>query len=839
MSSLHGWSRDRSRAPFRLGYGTGTSSATFRVDPIDALGRMSRSRLLTVFVVTLLTAATLAVRLAPPSAATSDDTPYSVPQVIDTNPDPNIVETTIIADELAVTDIGDGRAATGAMAFNGTIPGPEFHLTVGQRVRVHFENHLDTEDTGIHWHGIELPNKSDGTPLTQNLVPPGGSYLYDFVVTRPGVYWYHPHHQYSTNQVVRGLYGSLIVDDPNEAPLQANGTLPSQADTHTLMVSDLTVCKAPGQNDTVNYDPSLPHVSGGPLPAQGAPHPDDLCDTPFDQDGNPTNTPLPEGWIANVTPPNAAIVNEGQTVITNGMNVGGRGGTPAAPGALAANAHVLDVRPGQGLRLQLIAPTQIRYLRFRLTLSDGTFVPLVRVGGEGGLLDSAVLDGGVQTGFDFKYESGEIVLGPSERADVVAAFPAGASGVATLWTEDFQRLGTGFTNTPTVPVAHFNVTGTPVNPPYTISAGTPLRSATGDTIPVLTPSDIDGTVLNPATFSPPKTGNGTNAITLGLFNVNGVTGVHSPPGDYAAAPHQSSARYVTIGDTVELQVTNTSGLHHPFHMHGFSFQPVTLTRANNPTFTFPPEYVDVVDVPPNYTLTYRFEVHDRPQMDGTTPGGAAGRWVFHCHIFIHAHLGMISELVVTDADGNERPYVDMTPTSVQADEGDVAEVSGKVVDPDGDPITMTANVGQVVNNNDGTWTWSDDTTGAPETQPVFITGTDPQGLTGQVEFDLNVAQAVVTPLYRINAGGPTLSDPGGDFIGVGSVEPDRAGRDVDQRQQCGGRDGDGHVRHERRGPEPADDVVPVVGAHHADGGQPDELDVRRTGRFVRGADALR
>ena len=110
---------------------------------------------------------------APPSAATSDVSPYQTPQVVDTNPDPNIVETTIVADGLAVTDIGDGRAATGAMAYNGSIPGPEFHLTVGQRVRVHFENHLDTEATGIHWHGIELENKSDGTPFTQNLVPPG------------------------------------------------------------------------------------------------------------------------------------------------------------------------------------------------------------------------------------------------------------------------------------------------------------------------------------------------------------------------------------------------------------------------------------------------------------------------------------------------------------------------------------------------------------------------------------------------------------------------------------------------------------------------------------------
>ncbi len=254
-----------------------------------------RSRLFVAIVVAVVVAGMLVARAAAAVGRDVRRLALLVPQVVDTNPDPNIVETTIVADELAVTDIGDGRAATGAMAYNGSIPGPEFHLTVGQRVRVHFENHLDTEDTGIHWHGIELANKSDGTPLTQNLVPPGGSYLYDFVVTRPGVYWYHPHHQYSTNQVVRGLYGSLIVDDPNEAPLQANGTLPSPADTHTLMVSDLTVCKAPGQNDTVNFDPSLPHVSGGALPAQGAPHPDDLCDTPFDQDGNPTNTPLARG----------------------------------------------------------------------------------------------------------------------------------------------------------------------------------------------------------------------------------------------------------------------------------------------------------------------------------------------------------------------------------------------------------------------------------------------------------------------------------------------------------------------------------------------------------------
>ena len=72
---------------------------------------------------------------------------------------------------------------------------------------VHFENHLDDEVTGIHWHGIELANASDGTPLTQNQVPPGGKFLYKFKVSRPGVFWYHPHHHASTNQVFKGLYG--------------------------------------------------------------------------------------------------------------------------------------------------------------------------------------------------------------------------------------------------------------------------------------------------------------------------------------------------------------------------------------------------------------------------------------------------------------------------------------------------------------------------------------------------------------------------------------------------------------------------------------------------------
>ena len=80
-------------------------------------------------------------------------------------------------------------------------------------------------------------------------------------------------------------------------------------------------------------------------------------------------------------------------------------------------------------------------------------------------LDRAVLEGltTVPPGtFDPEYDSGEILLPPSVRADVVVAIPPGlgVGTVLTLWTRDFKRLdpGTGpWANLPTVPVMHLQV----------------------------------------------------------------------------------------------------------------------------------------------------------------------------------------------------------------------------------------------------------------------------------------------------------------------------------------------------------------------------------------------
>ena len=57
-------------------------------------------------------------------------------------------------------------------------------------------------------------------------------------------------------------------------------------------------------------------------------------------------------------------------------------------------------------------------------------------------------------------------------------------------------------------------------------------------------------------------------------------------------------------NTMELTMTNTTGAHHPFHLHGFSVQPIKLTPrtgTTGPSYSFPyNEFRDIVDVPGYY-----------------------------------------------------------------------------------------------------------------------------------------------------------------------------------------------------------------------------------------------
>ena len=95
---------------------------------------------------------------------------------------------------------------------------------------------------------------------------------------------------------------------------------------------------------------------------------------------------------------------------------------------------------------------------------------------------------------------------------------------------------------------------------------------------------------------------------------------------------------------------------------------------------------------------------------------------------------------------------------VIVDEGQTAANTGTVSDPDGDTVALTASVGSVTNNNDGTWSWSLATTDGPaDSQTVTITADDNQSGSVQTTFQLTVNN--VAP--SVTVAGPTTVDEGG------------------------------------------------------------------------------
>ena len=116
-----------------------------------------------------------------------------------------------VAPEAGHVDLGGPVVAT--WSYGGQIPGPEIRVRKGQVVQALLANRLPAGTT-VHWHGVAIRNDMDGVPgMTQGPVAAGREFTYRFAAAEPGTYWYHPH---VGVQLDRGLYGPLIVEDPDE-----------------------------------------------------------------------------------------------------------------------------------------------------------------------------------------------------------------------------------------------------------------------------------------------------------------------------------------------------------------------------------------------------------------------------------------------------------------------------------------------------------------------------------------------------------------------------------------------------------------------------------------------
>lgn len=114
----------------------------------------------------------------------------------------------------APADPTDEASAAAVEHRNGrecSVPGPTLRLREGDRVVVDFTNQHLHHHT-IHWHGQHTPWQADGVPgSTQDPVPKGGVFTYDFVAKRTGTLWYHCHVD-TAFHVMQGLYGVVIVE---------------------------------------------------------------------------------------------------------------------------------------------------------------------------------------------------------------------------------------------------------------------------------------------------------------------------------------------------------------------------------------------------------------------------------------------------------------------------------------------------------------------------------------------------------------------------------------------------------------------------------------------------
>ncbi len=122
---------------------------------------------------------------------------------------------TLIIDENQKIPISDQGHMFDGWTFNGTIPGPTMRVTQGDHVRIKVINSAGNQHPhSLHLHSIHAA-AVDGVSIggyEGGAIPPGGSFVYEFIAQPYGVFPYHCHVNPVADHINRGLYGMMIID---------------------------------------------------------------------------------------------------------------------------------------------------------------------------------------------------------------------------------------------------------------------------------------------------------------------------------------------------------------------------------------------------------------------------------------------------------------------------------------------------------------------------------------------------------------------------------------------------------------------------------------------------
>jgi FtsP/CotA-like multicopper oxidase with cupredoxin domain len=241
----------------------------------------------------------------------------------------------------------------------------------------------------------------------------------------------------------------------------------------------------------------------------------------------------------------------------------------------------LAMAAGQVERWRLVNVANARYVRFSL---GGTAFRII--GSDGGLLEAPV-------------SATEVLLTPGDRADIVVG-PLKSGTRLHVQALPYNR-GLGL---PKLPAVFGSVL---VGPREPSQADVPARLRT---IPPLATADAHPT-------REVRLGGRTSLRNFVDFTVDGTPHHHGAP--------------VKVGELQVWDVINETPIDHPFHLHGFFFEVLSVDGV-------PPAYrslEDTVNVPAKARVRIAWLPDDRP-----------GAWMAHCHILEHHAAGMMTHFHV-------------------------------------------------------------------------------------------------------------------------------------------------------------------------------------------------
>ncbi len=410
-----------------------------------------------------------------------------------------------------------GGALVEAFTYDGVVPGPTLRGTLGETLEVTFTNGLE-HPTTIHWHGVHVPWAMDGVTWMQDPIEPGGVFTYTYELTRPGTFWFHPHFD-TERQVDLGLFGVLVVEDPDDPP----------TDAERVLVFDL-------------WGESMPMDGSEPTAAPAGHH---------------HAHSMSEDWLVN-----------------------------------AQRRPVFSHAPGTTVRARLLNASNVGYLEL-------SWPGQVVLGHDQGLLPSPE-------------QPESLLLAPGDRAEVLWTLgEAGFVAEAAPWTLHGGSLPDS----------------DPFSAPIEVFEVVVEGQATYDPENAPTPAEPD---LEPWTGAPhPPTADPGWTDIVYVFSGSPEGGEWLINGELFP---DITIESLPLGSEAIVEVRNLSPSEHPFHLHGHSFELLSVDGEPPAQRTLE----DTLNVP-IYSIARLLLHADNP-----------GDWMAHCHILPHASGGMMTVLRVEE-----------------------------------------------------------------------------------------------------------------------------------------------------------------------------------------------